>query len=179
MRALENWIRAIARGLALLAGFSLLLMMLQTVADVIMSRVFSSPIEGNLDIVSLYHMVLVVFLPLAIVELRHEHINADLLVRTFPRPLQRACYFFGCLIGVAFFGVLAWQTAIDAIEAWKIGEVAMSSVYVPVWPAKFALPIGFAGILLVILMHAALALTDPEFDPTPAAPELDDNTPAL
>lgn len=179
MRALEAWTERLARWLAIVAAVSLVLMMLQTVIDVIMSRVFNKPIEGNMEVISVYHMVLVVFLPLAMVELRHEHINADLFVQMLPQPLQRGVYVFGCLISLGFFGTLCYQTWIDAIESLKIDEVLMGSVYVPVWPAKFALPIGFASMLLVILLHIARTLTDPSFKPLPPAPDAPENLPAV
>lgn len=179
MRTLEAWTERLARWLALAAAFSLVLMMLQTVIDVVMSRVFNSPIEGNMEVVSVYHMVLVVFLPLAMVELRHEHINADLFVQMLSEPLQRLVYVFGCLVSLGFFGTLCYQTWIDAIESLKIGEVLMGSVYVPVWPAKFALPIGFLAMLLVIVLHIGKALTDPGFKPVPPAPDTPENLPAI
>lgn len=177
MRAFEASTQRLAHWLALFAAFSLVLMMLQTVVDVVMSRVFNSPIEGNMEVISVYHMVLVVFLPLAMVELRHEHINADLFVQMLPAPLQRAVYVFGCLISLGFFGILCYQTWIDAIESLKINEVLMGSIYVPVWPAKFALPIGFMAMLLVIVLHIVQALTDRGFKPVPPAPDASDLPP--
>jgi TRAP-type C4-dicarboxylate transport system permease small subunit len=179
MRALEAWTERLARWLALLAAISLVLMMVQTVIDVVMSRVFNSPIEGNIEVISVYHMVLVVFLPLAMVELRHEHINADLFVQMLSEPLQRAVYVFGCLISLGFFGLLCYQTWIDAIESLKINEVLMGSIYVPVWPAKFALPIGFAVMLLVVVLHIVRTLTDAGFKPVPPAPDAPENLPAI
>ncbi len=174
MRSLEISIRRFAELLALAAGASLLLMLLQTVGDVVMSRVFQRPIEGNMEVISVYHMVLVVFLPLAIVELRHEHINADLFVRMMPWKLQRAVYVLGCLVSLGFFGVLCFQTWLDAVEAWKIDEVVMGSIYIPVWPAKFALPIGFLALLMAIVLHIVKTLFDRDFEPVPADPTPDE-----
>ncbi len=171
---IEKAIRGLAYALALIAGVSVLLMMLQTVADVLMSNVFGRPIEGNLEIISTYHMVLVVFLPLALVEIRHEHINADLLVRLFPQVVQRAIYAAGQIVCAVFFSILAYQTWLDAVEAWRINEIMMGSTYVTIWPAKFALPLGFLAIMLATLMHAWKALTDPRFEPAPPAPEIEE-----
>ena len=174
MRIIEKAIFRLAFGLALIAGVSVVLMMLQTVADVLMTNIFGRPIEGNLEISSIYHMVLVVFLPLALVELRHEQISADILVRLFPPVLQRVVYALGQLVCAAFFAILGFQTWRDAVQAWRINEIMMGSTYVTIWPAKFALPIGFAAIMLASLLHAWKALLDPGFDPTPPAPELEE-----
>ena len=170
-RAVERAIRAVALVLAFVAGAALLLMMVQTVVDVTMNNLFGGPIEGNLEIMSVYHMVALVFLPLAMVELKHEHITVDLLVRLFPRGLRRATDALGYLVAALFFAMLTWQTAIDAAESWAMGEILMTSILITIWPAKFSLPIGFAAVTLASLLHAWRAATDPAFNATPAAPD--------
>jgi TRAP-type C4-dicarboxylate transport system permease small subunit len=171
MHPVERFIRGFVNLLTFIAGLSLLLMMSQTVIDILMNHFMGAPIEGNLEIISVYHMVLVVFLPLAYVELRHEHINADLFVRLLPRRAQRGIYVLGCVISCCFFGVLGWQTLLDAINSYQISEVIMGSIYVEVWPSKFSLPIGFLAILLVLLLHIWKTLTDPGFEPVPESPD--------
>jgi hypothetical protein len=47
----------------------------------------------------------------------------------------------------------------------------MGAVYVTIWPAKLALPIGFVAALLMVLAKAYQAATDPDFDPSPASLE--------
>ncbi len=171
MRAFQTAVTQLARLLALVAGLAISLMVLQTCADVVMSRLFNRPIEGNMEIVSSYYMVMLVFLPLALVELRHEHINADLFVRMMPRGVQRVLYAFGCLVSIAFFGVLFWQTLQDAIQAFQIDELIMGAIYIHVWPAKLLLPIGFFAILLAVVSNLMRNLLDPTFEPTPPDPE--------
>jgi TRAP-type C4-dicarboxylate transport system permease small subunit len=170
IRAAENVIRAVALALAFVAGVALLLMMLQTVIDVTMNNLFGGPIEGNLEIMSVYHMVALVFLPLAIVELKHEHINVDLLVRLFPSGLRRITDTVGYLVSAVFFGMLMWQTWIDAVESFAMDEILMTSILITIWPAKFSLPIGFAAVMLASLLHAWKAASGHQFDPTPATP---------
>ncbi len=170
-RTIEKFIRAIALALAVVAGIALLLMMIQTVVDVTMNNLFGGPIEGNLEIMSVYHMVALVFLPLAIVELKHEHITVDLLVRLFPTGVRRVTDTLGYLVSALFFGILMWQTWVDAWESFQMGEILMTSILITIWPAKFSLPIGFAAVMLVSLLHAWQVASDPDFDPTPAAPE--------
>lgn len=171
MRLFENIVARFAYALTFIAGLSLLLMMTQTVAGVVMDNLFRMPIEGNLEIISSYHMVLVVFLPLAYVELKHEHISADLFVRLMPMKMQRIIYIFGSLVSLLFFGTLALQTLLDAVRSWQIDEVIMGSIYVSIWPSKFSLPIGFLAIALVLVLHIFKAIFDPNFNPQPADPE--------
>lgn len=172
---IEQAIRRLAVLLAALAAVAVLLMLLQTVADVALANLAGRPIPGNLEIISLYHMVALVFLPLAFVEMRHEHIAVDLLVRLLPRALQRAILVGSYLVCAGFFALLFWQTLLDALASFRIREITMGAIYVTIWPAKFALPVGFLAILLMVLLHAWKAATDPSFAPVPEAPSIADD----
>lgn len=173
MGRFEWLVRKVSWGLTILAGLLLSLMMLQIVIDVGLKYIFNSPIEGNLEVVSFYYMVGVVFLPLAMVELRHEHINVDLFVQMLPLRGRSYVYVFGCGVSLVFFGILAYQTFLDAIHATRINEVMMGSIYVTIWPSRWFLPAGFTLIGLAIVIHAVKALRDPlVFDPTPESAEV-------
>lgn len=171
MTALDRLVHALSRAVMGVAGVALMLMMIQTVVDVIARNAFSKPIEGSLEIVSVYHMVAVVFLPLALVERRHEHITVDLLVMSLSAGLRRFFVVLSYLVCAIFAGVLAFQTGKDAVESLKIGEILMSSIYITVWPAKFMLPIGFSLMFLQFLLHVWQSASEPDFNPTPASPD--------
>lgn len=147
--------------LMLLASIGLTLMMVQTVVDVIADNFFGRPIPGNLEVISVYHMVLVVFLPLAMVEWKHENIQVDLFYLMMPSWAQRLSLIIGYLICALFFAILTRQTWIDAIVSWRKNELMMAAVYVLVWPAKFILPIGFGAITLVTIRHFIRSFTAP------------------
>ena len=105
-------------------------------------------------------------------KLKHEHINVDLLVRLFPKRLRRVTDTLGYVVSTVFFAMLTYQTWIDAVEAWQIDEILMTSILITIWPAKFSLPIGFAAVTLACLVHAIRAASDPGFTPVPEAPDL-------
>lgn len=170
--AVDKLLLVVARALMAVAGIGLVLMMVQTTADVVADNLWRHPIPGNLEIISVYHMVLVVFLPLAFVEWQHENIQVDLLWQVLPHRVQRLSLCLGYLLGAGFFAILARQTWLDAMNALAKNEMMMGNVYVLIWPAKFVLPVGFAAICLVSLRHAAHAVFDRDFDPaSPADPE--------
>ena len=169
---IERILHKLSTLLAVLGSVALILMMLQMVADVAMRYLFNSPIQGNLQVVSEYNMVGVVFLPLAMVEWRHEHITVDLLIQLFPATLRTIVYVLGYLIASIFFGLLAYQTLLDAVHSYQIGEIMMGTIQIIIWPAKFLVPIGFATIMLVTILHAWQALTRPDFKPVPSSPDV-------
>lgn len=163
--------RLACRGAAVLAGACLILMMAQTVLDVVLTGAFNAPMEGNLEIVSYYYMVAVVFLPLGLVELGHEHINVDLLVARLRPVARNRVYVLAGLLAAGFVAMLLAATLADAVEATAIGEMIMGATLVHVWPAKWALPIGFGALLLAIGANVAAALRDVRgFDPRPGGP---------
>jgi len=166
--------RVSAWAAALVAAVSLMLMMLQTVLDIVLTQLLARPIEGNLEVISYYHMVLVVFLPLALVELKHEHIHVDLFISALPRRAQNIIYVIASTLAAVFVGMLFYQTLADAISAWKISEVVMGSIPVPIWPARWALPIGFAALVLALIANAGAALSDLDgYSPNPQAPQIE------
>jgi TRAP-type C4-dicarboxylate transport system permease small subunit len=170
MKRFEWLVRRGSDGLIILGGLCLVLMMLQIVVDVALKYVFNSPIEGNLEVVSFYYMVGVVFLPLAMVELRHEHISVDLFIQMLPRRGRSYVYVFGCVVSLVFFSVLTYQTFLDAVHATRINEIMMGSIYVTIWPSRWTLPVGFTLIALAIVIHAIKALCQPlTFEPAPEA----------
>ena len=166
-----RWTRRLAIGLAVVAIMSLFLMMLQTVIDVLASNLAGRPIPGNLEIISVYHMVLVVFLPLAFVELKKEPIAVDLVYRMLPEAAQRWVLVASYLVTAAFFGLLTWQTGADALRSFRMHEMIMGAVFLTIWPAKLALPVGFAAALLMVVANAWQAATDPGFNPSPDVSE--------
>lgn len=142
-----------ARLLSGLAGVALVLMMLHVVADVIMKFVFNLPIPGTLEVVAFYYMVAAVFLPLAYVELKGAHITVDLVFDRMPRVLQRVALALGFACSAGFFSILAYQTWLDAVEAYEVGEIVMGAVALPIWPSRFVLPLGFAIIALASIIR--------------------------
>lgn len=148
----------ISRALMVAGCLFLLLMMLHVSADVILRFVVNEPIIGTLETVSYYYMVLAVFLPLASVERAGEHIRVDLFVQLMPRWLQLGLYLMGCVIGLAYFGVLAWQGYVDALRSTERLETIMSNFLFYIWPSRWALPVGFAAVVLAVLANMARAI---------------------
>lgn len=142
-----------SRWLATIGGIVLIFMMLHIVVDVFMKYVFRAPVQGTLEIVSHYYMVIVVFLPLALVEWRREPIMVDVFFNMFPRGLKLACVTFSLALSVGIFAALAYRSTLDAMHAQSINEMAMGSAMTIVWPSRWALPIGFASSGLVCLWH--------------------------
>ena len=154
----QKIITLISRLLMAVAGIFLVLMMIHVSLDVGMKYFFNAPVSGTIEVVTYYYMVSIVFLPLALVELRSEHIYVDLFLRPLSQKTQMWIYIFGCLLGIVYFSGMAYQTFFDAIKATVQKETVMSNYLFYVWPSRWALPVGMAGIVLALFANILKAL---------------------
>ena len=76
----------------------------------------------------------------------------------FPSWLQKAALCLGCLAAAAILSVMAWRTGLDAVRAFRVGEVVMGGREVIVWPARMVLPLGFGLAAFASLLRAGLVL---------------------
>lgn len=150
--------RLVDRALLAVGCVFLALMMLHVTLDVALRYLFNAPIIGTLETVSYYYMIFAVFLPLAYVERRGEHIRVDLFAQLLPTWLQFALYLLACLCGLVFFGLLAYQGLLDAWRSTARLETVMSNFLFYIWPSRWALPLGFAAICLALVANVLTAL---------------------
>ena len=155
---LDRTSRLIDQALLAVGCVFLLVMMLHITVDVLARALFNSAVIGTLETVSYYHMVLAVLLPLAFVERTGENIRVDVLVQRAPVRMQLAFYVMACIVGLAFFGALAWQGALDAWQSTLRQETIMSNFLFYIWPSRWALPIAFGAAWIATLNNLVQAL---------------------
>ncbi|GGY05766.1 C4-dicarboxylate ABC transporter permease [Litchfieldella qijiaojingensis] len=155
LETLSIWL---SKGVLTLSTIFLVLMALHVTLDVALRYLLGKSFPGTLEVVSFYYMVAVVFLPLAYVELKQEHISVDVLVGRFPVGVQLALYLFAGTLGLIYFGMLCHQSYLDAVQATSRMETAMANFTFYLWPSRWALPIGFAAMCLAIFANMIKAL---------------------
>jgi TRAP-type C4-dicarboxylate transport system permease small subunit len=156
-------INKLSYGAGLVAAIFLVAMTVHITIDVIWEHIFNKPIEGTLEIVSLYYMVGLVFLALAYVEQKDAHISADLVFMLLPAPAKIVAYAFGVLAALLYFGLLTYQTALDAWYATENHETAMANFVFYIWPAKWMIPIGSGLMFAIVAIKAGYAIKNLTF----------------
>lgn len=160
MFKLGRLLDGLSRVLALLAGATVMLMMLHVFLDVAGKYVFSVPLPDTLEIVSEYYMVVVVFLPLALTERNHAHISVEVLTRHLPDRMQSGLRVVAWLVSAAFFAALAYRTWLDAVERTEAGTTVLGAMgTLTTWPSYYVMPLGCAAVALVLLYRAVVAVT--------------------
>lgn len=155
MAGIGKLLRASSALLAAAGMAAMLLMMLHVSLDVISKYAFNRPIVGTLETVSAYYMVAVLFLPLAEVTRRGQHIRVEVFTGWLsPRPLA-ACTALGLALCAAYAGLMAWRGGVEAVRMTAIGEAWETALRdMEVWPARWFYPLGVAAMGLVFLAQA-------------------------
>ncbi|MBV1897599.1 MAG: TRAP transporter small permease [Rhodobacteraceae bacterium] len=127
-------------------------MMLHVTLDVILSQFIAEPLPGTVEIVSGYYMVALVFLPLAFVELKNEHIHVDVLYSHIPDRGKTILDIFALALSTVYLSLMTYRTWLDALEKFEVGEYSMGMFSVALWPGRFFVPIGCAVLTVALLL---------------------------
>lgn len=154
---MQSVLDAFDRALVTIAAAALLLMTLVCVVSVGGRYLFNLPIPDDLTISEMLIVVLV-FLPFARVQALREHVSVSLLSdRMSPRG-QELCWMLGLVVGLAFFGVVTTATFGDFYGALTVGSYFSGRLELPEWPARFAVFLGCAVLMLRLALDLAISL---------------------
>lgn len=121
-----------ARVFGSLAAFFLAAMMLLTVADVILRKLFNFPIQGMLELVEL-GLACTVFIALPAVFLRDAHLVVDVVDHLLRPAAVRLLDLAGAVIALAVLGVMAWMMIPLARDMHAMGDVTPDLSIPKIW----------------------------------------------
>ncbi len=144
------------RLLALIGGYVLIWVMLLTVVAVVTRKVFSAPIEGIQDL-SEASLLVVVFFSLAYAGWTGAHIAVDFISAVLKGKASFYLDTVTRLVSAVFFGIVAWQTVHQALDALEYGE-AYNMLPIPFYPFYFVVAFGTALFAVVLFLQAVRSL---------------------
>ena len=119
----------------------------------------------------------IVFLPLPLVEFRNSGVSVDLFYRMMGARSRRALLLLAYVGQVFFFGVLAWQSWFDALDAMKARKFIYTEGRLDIWVSSFFLPFGFFLAALVSLLRIQQVATRDDWEHLTTVQSFDDPTP--
>ncbi len=154
-------IRRLLEGCATLlshvGGVVIVVMMVHISADVVAKELFSSPIDGTLEITAVYYMVALVFLPLAQVTMGEGHIKVELFTRRLGTRALLVLETAVALIAALYVGAMALGGIDEAIYRTGIRDtLEAASGTLQVWPSRWLVPVG-AGLMSLWLLYDFVA----------------------
>ena len=149
MAGFRKIVRTLNRAAAALAAAALVSMIVLITLQVILRRLFNSPIDYT-DEVSGYLLVGVTLLGLAYAMEKGDHIRVDMGLERLPPAVLRWLRIGWCIVGIAFSALLAFETGAYALESARMGSVSIDSQTL-VAPIQALLPVGFALLALELV----------------------------
>jgi TRAP-type C4-dicarboxylate transport system permease small subunit len=166
MQRFERALDTLTNILMLVSGIAISLMAVQIAADVAGRYLFRAPLPGTVEFVARYYMVILVFLPLALVQRRDGHFVAGLFTDHLRAPIKQR------LIGVTHLamafvaGLLAWCGVAAAEHATRTGEQVQPGLFIIyTWYGRWLVPIGLGLMALQALVNAFRLLSGQPLDP--------------
>ena len=142
-RRLSGWLEWIG-----VAG--LLAMMFITCIDVFLTKFFTLPMQGAIDIVQFSQVIAIAF-ALTITLILGRHIQVDIYISSLPRRTQGVIDSIASLFGFAFFMIVVWQLYGLGHSFQTAGEMSMSQLRVSLFPFPYAIALGSIPVCLVFL----------------------------
>jgi TRAP-type transport system small permease protein len=167
MRQVERIVDSISTVLAIIGAMALLAVMVAISADVIRRDLTGRSIVGVLELTEVL-MVTFIFLGMAEAHRRDLHVRVGVVTAVLPARAARYVELFGMAMSVAFVAWMIHATTIRAIASVEASEYRFGTIAVPIWPARIAIPVGLAALLLQFVIHMyRLASSPTELDSDP------------
>jgi TRAP-type mannitol/chloroaromatic compound transport system permease small subunit len=158
-----RWIDRFSVLLAILGGVATIGLMLNVVVDVAGRSWFNRPLPGTLDLTQYAWMPTLVSLALGFALLRAEHIRVNLLTAPTGERTQRIIEVVGMLFVVVMTAMFIWFGMDKANDAMSYGEKAVGTPWLDIWPYRWVVVLGLAGLLLQALAQLLRAITVEKF----------------
>jgi len=155
-RNLERWIYPVSKLMGRIASVILVLMMLLTVTDVFLRKVFSRSILGTVE-VSEFLLLIVIFFTLADTEIFNGHVKVDLVMSRFGDRVQGIVDMVTQFICFLLCGLITWSTLVYSEQMRVSGEVSQD-LWIPIYPFIYIVAMGCAILALTLLITFLKAL---------------------
>ncbi|MFC1592776.1 TRAP transporter small permease subunit [Candidatus Omnitrophota bacterium] len=154
------------RILELTASIMLISIILFTVVDISMRAAGRMSIVGVLEVTEVL-MAGIVFLVLAAVQRRDQHVKIDFMLERLPEKARLMVRCTILLLAIVISTLFLWQSILVSYDSWLTQEFRHGLLPVPIWPARFMVTIGFLFLsmqLLIDLVHHVRRLQSNTFN---------------
>jgi TRAP-type C4-dicarboxylate transport system permease small subunit len=132
-------------------GWLMIGMMLLLVADII-GRSISRPLQGMAEL-SVFVMMIVIYLGLARCEQHREHVGLELVVNALPLKARTVATITTHLIAVCTVGLLFYAVFQNAVSSYLNNESIHGTTELHIWPVKFFMVAGLFFFLIQTILN--------------------------
>ena len=135
---------------ATVATCALFLIMASATIDVASRNLGGRSVPGVVESAEIV-LVIGAFLGLAYAQRTKAHVATSIITELFPAPFARFMRVVGLAIVSADIGRAGWVSTARAVASFESGEVRFGLIEIPQWPARSAIALGFALLLVEVL----------------------------
>ena len=157
MDLLDRFNALLNKGLAFVAGFSLIAMMLVTVGEMV-SRMFGSPMAGTVEAIGWLAAVTTAF-ALGYTQIQQGHVSIDLFINRLGPRLRGVINMLVYLASTALFMIVTWNVFRHASVLKQSGSLS-ETMKVIVYPWVYLVSLGCAGLTLALLVDFMKSCAD-------------------
>lgn len=147
---LDIMVGTTAKYLNLFAAAILFCMMLLTVADVFLRKMYSRSIIGTVEATE-FMLTAIIFLSLSRAEILNKHIRADFFLARFSGRTKKGIAVCTLFLAGTISMLLAWSAFSYAGMMRMSGEVSQD-LLLPIYPVVFLVGIGFVMLAFVFFV---------------------------
>lgn len=141
---------AVTGFVAVAGGLWLVVMAALTSINVVLLKVFNTPIRGEFDIVNLgIGVVVFTFLPYC--QLVRGNVVVDFITDWAPARVKALLDAIGCLIYLGLCALLVWRMAIGGVEIHAAGQ-RTAVLHIPYW-WSFVVAVSCLGLLCIVCVY--------------------------
>lgn len=138
-----------------LSRAAIAIMLALILVQVFTRYVMNAPIEGVIGATEFYLMPIIVFGSLSYLEMHDGHVRVGLLFDALPLRARAGLDVVLRLAAAAFFALVCYGAAREALKAWSAGYRTSGDVDAPLVTTLVIAPIGCLLIVLRLLVNAA------------------------
>lgn len=150
----EKAVTLVAKFMYFFAGVAIVFMMFHISGDVAARTFFGSALPGTLEITAEWYMIAIVYMPLALIQLRGGNIAVDLFTQALSDRAQQVLLVMTSFIALVFLYYWADASLDLALKKTKRMSFLDSGLWqIPTWPVYWA-----CFVAVVVLFFATLVV---------------------
>jgi TRAP-type C4-dicarboxylate transport system permease small subunit len=148
-KSLESWVHPLSKVMNRVASVFLFFMMLLTVTDVFLRKVYSKSILGTVEVTE-FMLLIVIFFTLAHTEVLNGHVKVDLVMSRFGSRAQAVVDVITQFVCFVLSVLITWST-LSYSEMMRTAQERSQDLWLYVFPFIYIVAVGCAVLALTLL----------------------------
>lgn len=160
MQKIDNSLSYIAKITAVISAVTVFIVLAVTTLDVLLLKLFSAPISGSSELITLF-MPFIVFGYLLEVQLTEAHISVDILTNKITNPaIKKAVSIFVNLLVFCLILLITRHIVPQAIKSFQMREYLSGLIPYPIYYAKLFTAVVFCFVSVQALVKFIKSVLD-------------------